>query len=399
MPQKSDNTVHILEGKATLFRRTESDVWHVRYKAHGKWERMTTKCANLKQAKQAGTDIVMNAMFRVQNNLPIVSKRFTAVARLAIARMQDLEAAKKGKATFKTYIQALQKYFIPLIGNHNIDKIDNAVLTKFDSERLELMGKVPSASVLNNHNSALNRVFDEALERGYMTKFQVPMLRNDGIKTERRPDFTKDDYAAIYRGMRKWVKEARKGRETELRAVLREYVLVLANTGIRAGTEAMNLKWQQVFYFEQDKLRYLALNVNGKTGLREVIARQNTVRYLDRLRKLNTDWQDGTFEEFLEKKYDAYVFRIDGKDMTTTFGRMFARFLKKQGLQKDPRTGKPRTLYSLRHYYATMALTYDRMSIYTLSKVMHTSVKMIEEHYGHVLLRRKAHAIAGGKRL
>ena len=128
MPQKSDYTVHILEGKATLFRRTESDVWHVRYKAHGKWERMTTKCANLKQAKQAGTDIVMNAMFRVQNNLPIVSKRFTAVARLAIARMQDLETAKKGKATFKTYIQALQKYFIPLIGNHNIDKIDNEMI-------------------------------------------------------------------------------------------------------------------------------------------------------------------------------------------------------------------------------------------------------------------------------
>ena len=399
MPQKSDYTVHILEGKATLFRRTESDVWHVRYKAHGKWERMTTKCANLKQAKQAGTDIVMNAMFRVQNNLPIVSKRFTAVARLAIARMQDLEAAKKGKATFKTYIQALQKYFIPLIGNHNIDKIDNAVLTKFDSERLELMGKVPSASVLNNHNSALNRVFDEALERGYMTKFQVPMLRNDGIKTERRPDFTKDDYAVIYRGMRKWASEARKGHETELRAVLREYVLVLANTGIRAGTEAMNLKWQQVFYFEQDKRMYLALNVNGKTGLREVIARQNTVRYLDRLRKLNPDWQDGTFEEFLGKKHDAYVFRINDKDMTTTFGRMFKRFLKNKELQKDPRTGKERTLYSLRHYYATMALTYDRMTIYTLSKVLGTSVKMIEEHYGHVQLRKKAHAIAGGKRL
>ena len=399
MPQKSDYTVHILEGKATLFRRTESDVWHVRYKAHGKWERMTTKCANLKQAKQAGTDIVMNAMFRVQNNLPIVSKRFTAVARLAIARMQDLDAAKRGKATFKTYIQALQKYFIPLIGNHNIDKIDNAVLTKFDSERLELMGKVPSASVLNNHNSALNRVFDEALERGYMTKFQVPMLRNDGIKTERRPDFTKDDYAVIYRGMRKWASEARKGHETELRAVLREYVLVLANTGIRAGTEAMNLKWQHLFYFEQDKRMYLALNVNGKTGLREVIARQNTVRYLDRLRMLNPDWQDGTFEEFLNKKHDAYVFRINDSDMTTTFGRMFKRFLKNKELQKDPRTGKERTLYSLRHYYATMALTYDRMTIYTLSKVLGTSVKMIEEHYGHVQLRKKAHAIAGGKRL
>lgn len=398
MPQKIDSTVHILEGKATLFQRPTSPVWHVRYKAHGKWERMTTKCVDLAEAKKAGADIVMNAMFREKNNLPIVSKRFKAVAKLAIARMNELHEAKQGKATFKTYIQALNKYFIPLIGNHNIDKIDNAVLAKFDRERLEMMGKIPSASVLNNHNSAINRVFDEAIERGYMTKFQIPLLRNEGIKTQRRPDFTLEDYTAIYKGMRKWVKEARKGNETVLRSVLREYVLVLANTGIRAGTEAMNLKWQHLFYFEEKGVRYLALNVNGKTGHREVIARQNTHRYLDRLRKLNLEWQVGSFEEFIEQRHDAFVFRVNGKDMTTPFGRMFARFLQKHELQYDVRTGKERTLYSLRHYYATMALAYDRMTIYTLSKVMGTSVKMIEEHYGHVQLRKKALAIAGGKR-
>jgi integrase len=59
--------------------------------------------------------------------------------------------------------------------------------------------------------------------------------------------------------------------------------------------------------------------------------------------------------------------------------------------------GKQRSMYSLRHFYATMALTYDRMSVYTLAKHMHTSVKMIEDHYGHVLLRNKAHEIAGSK--
>ncbi len=44
-----------------------------------------------------------------------------------------------------------------------------------------------------------------------------------------------------------------------------------------------------------------------------------------------------------------------------------------------------------------MALTHDTMNIYTLSKHMGTSVKMIETHYGHVLLRKKAHEIAGRK--
>ena len=62
---------------------------------------------------------------------------------------------------------------------------------------------------------------------------------------------------------------------------------------------------------------------------------------------------------------------------------------------KDKIDNKDRTLYSLRHTYATQALTFNRMSVHTLAKHMSTSVKMIESHYGHVLLRRKAHEIAG----
>lgn len=398
MPQKSENTVHILEGQATLFQRPTSPIWHVRYKAHGKWERQTTKCEDLREAKQKATDIVLDARFKEKNNLPVVNKRVKSVARLTIRRLEEMIASGRGKATYKTYIQAIEKYVIPLLGNHNIDKIDNAVLAKFERQRIELMGKTPSASVINNHNSALNQVFDEALARGYMTKFQVPLLRNDGIKTERRPDFTLDEYKQIYKKMRVWEREARKGNETVLRGVLRDYILVLANTGIRAGTEAMNLKWKHITHFEEKRVKYLAMHVSGKTGGREVIARHSTAYYLNRLRCRRAEWAEGDFEDFLKQKKDEYVFRVAGKDMTNTFGKMFARFLERNDLLYDTKTSKERTLYSLRHYYATMALTYERMSIYTLAKHMGTSVKMIEQHYGHVQLRKKAHEIAGGSK-
>ena len=138
------------------------------------------------------------------------------------------------------------------------------------------------------------------------------------------------------------------------------------------------------------------LHVDGKTGRREVIARHNTVRYLDRLRRLNPAWAAGTFEEFLQRRSTDYVFRVDSKDMTTAFGKMFARLLVRLNLLHDTRNGKQRTMYSLRHYYATMALTYNRMTVYNLAKHLGTSVAMIEQHYGHVELRRIAHEIAGG---
>ena len=395
MPPKSNTTVHILEGKATLFKRALTPHWHVRYKANGKWERTTTKCEALKDAKDKAEEIVSEARFRERNQLPIISKRFQAVAKLAIARMQDEQQANRGKATYKTYIQALNGHLIPFLGNHNIDRIDGALMNAFAVHRIKTMGRTPSASVINNHNSALNRVFDEAVQHSYMTKLQVPMLRNDGLKSDRRPDFTAQEYRALYKGMRGWVAKARKGNETVLRHVMRDYVLVIANTGFRAGTEGMNLKWSNVYFFMEEGAKYLALWVDGKTDAHEMTARHAAVRYLDRLRKRNAAWSGGTFEEFLDKKVDDYVFRVEGKDMTTTFGRMFKRLLTQLGLLRDGRTGKERTLYSLRHMYATYALTSSRLDIHQLARHMDTSVAMIEKHYSHILMRKFAHKIAG----
>jgi hypothetical protein len=50
------------------------------------------------------------------------------------------------------------------------------------------MGREPRSSTLNTHNSALNRIFDEAVARGYMNKLQVPVLVNKGRDSVRRPD-------------------------------------------------------------------------------------------------------------------------------------------------------------------------------------------------------------------
>ena len=50
----------------------------------------------------------------------------------------------------------------------------------------------------------------------------------------------------------------------------------------------------------------------------------------------------------------------------------------------DPKTEQKRVFYSLRHTYATLALTHDKVPIHTLAKQMGTSVLMIEKHYSHL---------------
>jgi integrase len=196
--------------------------------------------------------------------------------------------------------------------------------------------------------------------------------------------------------MRSWVKQARKGHDTDLRLLLRDYILVLVNTGIRAGTEAMNLQWKNIAFFENEGKRYLSLNVIGKTQkYREVIVRHRVARYLQRIQERNAAFNDKTFEEVIKLGSNEYVFRMNEKDMTTAFGRVFKRMLTQAKLLVDKRNGIERTLYSCRHTYATMTLTDTKITTYVLAKHMGTSEAMIKQHYEHIEMRGKANEIAG----
>ncbi len=338
-----------------------------------------------------------DAWFKERHKIPVVSKRFSAVAKLTIKTLQDLLDNNVGKVVYKDYIRAMDNYVNKFFGAYNIDSIDYFVVKKFNDWRIKEFGRIPNASTINTHNAALNRVFDTALERGYITKSQIPYLKNEGLSANKGTDFTKEEYVALYKYMRTWVKQARKGHDTALRLLLRDYVLILVNTGIRAGTEAMDLKWRNIAFFEKDGKQYLSLNVIGKTKkYREVTVRHRVARYLQRIQENNDVLKGMTFEEVIALGSDEYVFRMNGKDMTTAFGRVFKRMLRQAKLLVDKRNGIERTLYSCRHTYATMTLTDTKITTYVLAKHMGTSEAMIKEHYEHIEMRGKASEIAGG---
>ncbi len=412
MPQKAPHTVHIHEGEATLSKRKGSPHWQLRYKANGKWARTTTKKEKLADAKREAMEIIVRARVLEKEGTLVISKRFKTVANLAIKRMNDEVEGGQGKVTYKRYIQAINGYLIPFLGAHNIDKIDYALLSRFGIWRREKMNeaviaynnanpktpksiKEPSQSVINTHNSALNRVFDEALMRGFMTKTQVPHLENRGITSERRPSFTANEYIKIYSNFDSWINKARKGNEFLVRNVLANYILILANTGMRAGTEAMNLKWQHIAIEKIKGHEVLSIYVSGKTGGRTIYAPASVAKYLNRIKVQYEDIAEVPFRVLLKKKLDKYVFRIDDKDATTKFGKIFARYLEGLKLLVDKETGKDRTLYSLRHFYATKMLIKGDVTVYQLAEHMGTSVAMIKAHYGHLDLRDIAKKFTG----
>ena len=56
--------------------------------------------------------------------------------------------------------------------------------------------------------------------------------------------------------------------------------------------------------------------------------------------------------------------------------------------------GDERTLYSLRHTYATFKIINENMNLKWLAEQMGTSVAMLDKHYGHVAVEQIGGLIA-----
>jgi integrase len=71
----------------------------------------------------------------------------------------------------------------------------------------------------------------------------------------------------------------------------------------------------------------------------------------------------------------------------------FRKFMRDSGLLKNTQ-GQNRTLYSIRHTYATLALLEGAADIHTLSKQMGNSAAMIERHYSKLTATMAAERLA-----
>jgi len=107
-------TTHVLlDGEVKVYKRGNSRLWQATFKIDEHWIRISTGKRDLEDAKQAARDQYLDYRFRAKHDLPVVTKRFEDVAKLAIADMQRQLDADAGRKVFKDYITALHKYFIP----------------------------------------------------------------------------------------------------------------------------------------------------------------------------------------------------------------------------------------------------------------------------------------------
>ena len=97
--------------------------------------------------------------------------------------------------------------------------------------------------------------------------------------------------------------------------------------------------------------------------------------------------------EGVEKLANHLVFTFSNGYQPTSLNGAFKRLMRDIGLLKDA-DGHNRTLYSLRHTYATLELLRASTDIHTLAKQMGNSAAVIDRHYSKLTATMAAERLA-----
>jgi integrase len=393
---RKETTHHMRDGEVVLYLRPSSKVWQVRYKLFDrKWRCVSTRQRQLEWAKKVAGEIYDRARFREEEGLPQKSVRFDSLANECI-RVLKVEIERGIRAnTNMDYIRAMNNYLIPFFGKMELTGITPQKVAEYETWRNLKMKRIPISSTLANHSSAYNRIIDLAIQQGWVSeKVGIPRLSRKGKKGSARPAFTQEELTKLLNYMPKWCLMGERKNHIEMRQLLRDYVELLLTTGIRSGRESMNMKWKHIEWYSDGKtdVRYLRIWVSGKTGGRWLIAKHRASEALNRLAQRQR--VGAILDQAIEAKSDTYVFSLSTGQRPTSMHTSFELLLKDSAMRVDPITGKNRSLYSLRHCYATLALMDGQMDMHTVAKQMGTSVGMLEQHYSKMTATMAAERLA-----
>lgn len=398
-----DDVVKLEGGKLTLFRR--NGLWQARiYLGERRYLWRSLHTSKQSDARRDALKLLHQTEFKQAEGLPVISRSFNAVIdefedmREADCEMgKTLQSASHGKHTSPAMLRQILRvgqFWREYAGTRTIEAIDDKVLRDYIPWRKAYYhhkAVLPKNAKLNPTDKTLQwevmlgkMLVKFAHEKGYRGNKPLPTFTFTAKLKRVRPAFKRTEYVQLYRLLRRWVAEAQNDKWRYPRELLRNYVLVLSNSGLRTG-EANKLRWRDVVPFTDDHgRRNVQLHVDGKTGERVVIPRVAVALFLERVKQLRGD-----------VSADDWVFAMHDGSKVIALADQFNALLKWGGLTHNS-AGEKFTLYSLRHFYATMAI-FNGIDIYTIARNMGTSVQMIEQYYGKHATPAMSAAKLGGK--
>jgi len=345
--------------------------------------RKTLKTKDKEEAVEKAESLYLDILAKQKMGITIFERKAKELADAYLKEQQgraDIGDVTQGHiGTLKARI----KHYLKFVGENTAltaikaDKFRDYRAFRLKEGRVTLM-------TLHGEKGTIKALYGFAVERKFIEANYVLQFGNwisvkkSGEKVN-RDALLDGQWVVIYKHMQSWHKSyfVKKDKQAEQRRFIYEFALILCNSGIRFG-EARKLQWRDIKVYKEeigDKFKKRCrIHLEGektKTGV-ERVAISRLGATFDRLRKLSKHTKDDDYlfvdnDSGLQIKKDVYY-------------KEWKLMLKETNLDKAHNSI---VFYSLRHTYATWQL-YKGVDVYSLAKVMGTSVAQIEQHYGHV---------------
>ena len=261
------------DGAINLYRRTDSKkpIWYCRLKvpnAKGYFVH-STKTTDEYAAYKFADDLFNKTLVGVLTGKDFTSKLVSVALKEYAKHCEENEPKNLSRYLKLSFIKKWTGFFT----NHRLKEITTKDIVQLNewTERNSPSRKL-SPNTIKRFSVYQRKFFKWCLERGLIDNLpKYPTLKS---VSNRRPHFDEKDWEKLKSALEEFTKHHNPNVVRD-RTVLANYILILAETGIRIG-EARHLKWRDVREIpppNENMSPIVVLSVNGKTGPREVVAR------------------------------------------------------------------------------------------------------------------------------
>lgn len=362
----------IMGGHVHLYKRDPSaKYWQCAAFVNGRNHRVSTKMEGISQAQDFAEEWYLELKGKLHRGelpgkLSKDTKTFKFAAEAFYKEFKALLAAERSPVYVGAHRTRLDNHILPYMGDKPLTEITPGLLQQYRIHRHEKAmarwGKPPARNTIHQEVVVIRQVMQAAVRHGWLTMMpdlSEPYKRSG--KISHRAWFSPDEYKKLYEATRERAKKPKKIRFKWESEQLHDFVLFMANTGLRPD-EAKRLQYRDVTIAHDEGLdeTILEIEVRGKRGVGYCKSMPGAVEPFRRLVKRNKPKP----EDVIFAKWQR---------------RIFDNVLEELGLKTD-RDGQQRTAYSLRHTYICMRLM-EGADIYAIAKNCRTSVEMIEKYY------------------
>ncbi len=379
-------TTHsLMDGKLHVYKRDNSRFWQCSTFLAGANHRVSTKLEEFRAAVAWAEDWYLELRGKAHRGDILSGKKFKHAAEQFEREYELITEGQRNAWYVEQHKLRIKNYLTPFFGEKYLAEVTTGLVQEYRIHRrniaVEKWGKPPARNTMHQEMVTLRQVLKTALRHGWID--HLPDLsepyRSNG-KVSHRAWFSPEEYKRLYEATRRRANAPKKSRWAWQSEQLHDYVLFMANTGLRPD-EANRLEYRDVEIVDDTATeeRILLISVRGKRGVGYCKSMPGAVLPFQRLVKRNSPQPE-------DKLFPKGGHR-----------QLFEAILDEEKLKID-REGQRRTAYSLRHTYICLRLM-EGADIYQIAKNCRTSVEMIQKYYASHIANSLDTALINVRRL